>query len=82
MRVIIAGGRDEILVNLHYVDDVFLKYRRSIPEQLAMGDALAIAYRVQAENKRKMSWYALQVLGVSNVIYVSYCKKIKRGGKL
>lgn len=46
-------GRDEILLNLHYVDDDFLKYRRAIPEQLAMGDALAIAYRVQSENKQK-----------------------------
>lgn len=46
-------GRDEILFNLHYIDNSFLEYRKSIPERLAMGDALAIAYRVQAENKQK-----------------------------
>jgi hypothetical protein len=46
-------GRDEILFNLCYIDESFYEYRRSIPEQLAMGDALAIAYRVQRENRSK-----------------------------
>lgn len=44
-------GRNEILLNLHYADDRFAKYRGKLPERLAMGDALAIAYRVQAENR-------------------------------
>lgn len=44
-------GPDEILSNLHYIDDMFLEYRKTIPEQLAMGDALAVAIRINKENK-------------------------------
>lgn len=45
-------GRDDILYNLHYIDDSFLEFRFSLPEKLAMGDALAVAYKVE-EEKRK-----------------------------
>lgn len=44
-------GRDEIINNLCYSNEVFLKYRYKIPEPLAMGDALAIIYRVQKESR-------------------------------
>ena len=46
-------GRDEMLYTLCYIDQKkWKKYMRLIPEGHAMGDALAIAYRVQKENRR------------------------------
>lgn len=42
-------GREEMLHNLAYSDERFKKYMRKIPNKLAMGDALAIAKRVQRE---------------------------------
>jgi len=46
-------GRNEILNNLCYIDKKFNKYKYRLPERLAMGDALAIAYRVDRENQIK-----------------------------
>lgn len=46
-------GRDEILHCLCYIDKSFIKYKKSIPEQLAMGDALAVAYKVAEELKNR-----------------------------
>lgn len=38
-------GRDEIMQSLCFVDnELYLKYRGKIPERMAMGDALAVAY--------------------------------------
>lgn len=52
-------GRDEILPNLCYIDERFHKYRYKLPECLAMGDALAIAYRIDKENREKEEFYVL-----------------------
>jgi hypothetical protein len=43
-------GKDEIYNSLGYVDpDLYKKYRMKLPERLAMGDSLAIAYKVIRE---------------------------------
>lgn len=48
------AGRDEILSNLAFIDkEKFMRYMSLIPEKLAMGDAVSIAYRVQGENRKK-----------------------------
>lgn len=41
-------GRDEVWKSLHFAgyDELRLKYIRKIPEVFAMGDAVAVAYRV------------------------------------
>lgn len=50
-------GRDEMLRNLCYADERFCKYVYKtgyrIPERLAMGDALAVAYKIQKEKKKE-----------------------------
>lgn len=46
------GGSSEMLNNLAYSEpEIFDKYRRKIPDKLAMGDAMSIAYRVQRESR-------------------------------
>lgn len=42
------SGRDDVWKSLHFAGhpDMRLKYIRRIPERTAMGDALAVAYRV------------------------------------
>ena len=45
-------GRDELFHSLYFADrELYDKYRRLIPESFAMGDALAVAYRVLKEGK-------------------------------
>ena len=47
-------GRSEIMRSLHFADKpLYDKYYRKIPECYAMGDAVAIAYRVQRESRKK-----------------------------
>jgi len=44
-------GRNEILRSLHFVDKEFYKkYIYKIPENIAMGKAIAVAYRIQQNN--------------------------------
>lgn len=47
-------GEDEILRSMYFVDEMFYKkYIMKMPRDVAMGDALAIAYRIQRESKSK-----------------------------
>ncbi|MGO4952003.1 hypothetical protein [Paenibacillus sp. DRB1-1] len=43
-------GRDEIFHSLYFAaPDLYQKYARKIPEDLAMGDALGVAYRAMKD---------------------------------
>lgn len=45
-------GRDEIFRSIYFVDkEIYNKYIYKIPECYAMGDALAVAYKVLKEKK-------------------------------
>lgn len=46
-------GKDEMLHCLHYAEpELYKKYKYKLPESLAMGDSLAIAYRIIREERK------------------------------
>ena len=47
-----TGRSHEVFHNLYFINnELYMKYHRKIPEVYALGDALAVAYRVFRENK-------------------------------
>lgn len=46
-------GRDEIYNSLGYIEhELYKKYKYKLPERFAMGDSLAVVYRIVREQKR------------------------------
>ncbi|MFD2330648.1 hypothetical protein ACFSR7_15455 [Cohnella sp. GCM10020058] len=48
-------GRDEIMNSLYFAEpELYHKYSRKLPEAYAMGDALAVAYSILREMKKRV----------------------------
>lgn len=47
-----TGKFDELFFNLYFINnELYMKYKRKIPEVYALGDALSVAYRVIRDNQ-------------------------------